>query len=76
MAEFETDNTVVAKDHSMMDIAGKIRSARTSHLETGVWLAAATVAWNLAEGVITVGAGVGAHSIAWLRSEWIHLLRR
>ena len=29
-----------------------------------MWLAAATVAWNLAEGVIAVWAGVAAHSIA------------
>jgi hypothetical protein len=30
----------------------------------GVWLAAATVAWNLVEGAIAVGAGAGARSIA------------
>jgi divalent metal cation (Fe/Co/Zn/Cd) transporter len=47
-----------------MDVAGELQSSRTSHLKIGVWLAAATVAWNLAEGAIAVGAGAAARSIA------------
>jgi divalent metal cation (Fe/Co/Zn/Cd) transporter len=46
-----------------MDVA-EMRSSRTSHLKTGAWLAAATVAWNLAEGAIALGAGAAAGSIA------------
>jgi len=48
----------------MMDVSSDMRSSRTSHLKIGVWLAVATVAWNLAEGAIAVGAGAAARSIA------------
>jgi divalent metal cation (Fe/Co/Zn/Cd) transporter len=47
----------------MMDVA-EMRSSRRSHLRTGAWLAVATVAWNLAEGAIALGAGAAARSIA------------
>jgi divalent metal cation (Fe/Co/Zn/Cd) transporter len=47
----------------LMDVPGEMRSSRTSHLKIGVWLADATVAWNLAEGAITVNAGAAARSI-------------
>ena len=48
----------------MTNVAGEMRSSRTSHLKMGVWLAAATVAWNLVEGAIAIGAGTAARSIA------------
>jgi divalent metal cation (Fe/Co/Zn/Cd) transporter len=47
-----------------MNVSDKMRPSRTSHLKTGVWLADATVAWNLAEGAIAVSAGAAARSIA------------
>jgi hypothetical protein len=48
----------------MMDVAAEMRSSRTSHLKTGVWLTAAAVAWNLVAGAIAVAAGGPARSIA------------
>jgi divalent metal cation (Fe/Co/Zn/Cd) transporter len=48
----------------MIDVSGEMRPSRASHLKTGIWLAAATVAWNLAEGAIAVSAGAAARSIA------------
>jgi divalent metal cation (Fe/Co/Zn/Cd) transporter len=47
-----------------MDAWGEMRLLRAGHLKTGVWLAGMTIAWNLAEGVIAIGAGAAAHSIA------------
>jgi divalent metal cation (Fe/Co/Zn/Cd) transporter len=47
-----------------MDVAREIQSPRISNLKIGVWLSAATVLWNLAEGVIAVCTGVAARSIA------------
>jgi divalent metal cation (Fe/Co/Zn/Cd) transporter len=41
-----------------------IRPARPGLLRRGVWLEAATVAWNIAEGVIAVSAGALASSVA------------
>lgn len=40
------------------------RSLRARQLRRGVWLSAATVAWNLAEAVVALIAGATAHSIA------------
>lgn len=42
----------------------EMRSFRSDHPRRGVWLAAATIVWNLAEGAIAVGAGTAASSIA------------
>jgi divalent metal cation (Fe/Co/Zn/Cd) transporter len=40
------------------------RSLRARQLKRGVWLAAATVAWNLTEAAVALVAGATAHSIA------------
>jgi divalent metal cation (Fe/Co/Zn/Cd) transporter len=47
-----------------MDVARETQSPRIRNLKIGAWLSAATVLWNLAEGVIAVCAGVAARSIA------------
>jgi divalent metal cation (Fe/Co/Zn/Cd) transporter len=47
-----------------MSAESDVRSSRTTHLRTGAWLAAVTIAWNLAEGLIAVAAGIAARSIA------------
>jgi divalent metal cation (Fe/Co/Zn/Cd) transporter len=44
--------------------SAEMQSSRLGHLKRGVSLAAATVAWNLVEGIIALGAGSVASSIA------------